>query len=321
MRLIALLLFAAPLLAQEKEGLVFGKDEVECAPIECEVKIPEGWKVVQDHTGISAQGDGMGFVITREPLLEDEKEFAASWQAVLVKAGKSVEVKKVRAGRYRAFIAEWEAAGRAIAIYRIHVPDQEYLYNVSFSFPKGADREPLLKGVLKSFKCTAAKAKLELEKRRVAVGSATVQLPIGYEETKDRFWRGGRYVQARKGYEQREEAGVIYTASFPVGPRLPTGGATSDPEAVNTYLLSLLTQRGVKMKGKIKTKSASYGGLKGALTTGEINGTGGESYGLFIWTGKGKRDTASVILLVHERELRLYKKYASTVLKTLKVSK
>ena len=102
---------------------------------------------------------------------------------------------------------------------------------------------------------------------------------------------------------------------------LPTGGTTSDPEDVNTYLLSILTQRGVKLKGKTRSKSASYGGLKGELMTGEITGTEGETYGLFLWTGKGKRESASVILLLHEREMRLYKKYFSTVLKTLKASK
>ena len=75
------------------------------------------------------------------------------------------------------------------------------------------------------------------------------------------------------------------------------------------------------MGGKTKTKAASYGGLKGDLLTGEVKGTDGETYGLFLWTGKGKRETASVAMLVHEREMRLYRKYFSTVLKTLKASK
>ena len=198
MRPIVLLLLVTPLLAQEaeEEGLVFGKDPVVCAPIGCEVRVPNGWKVVQDHTGMSAQGDGMGFVITREPLLEDAKTFGATWTRVLSDGGIITEVTSARAGRYKAFSAAWEpktAPGRVVEVYRIHVTDQEMLYNVSFSFPKAADREPLLKGVLKSFKCTSNKVKLVLQEGRVAVGSAaTIRLPEGYEEKRGGRWRGGR---------------------------------------------------------------------------------------------------------------------------------
>ena len=322
MRLGVLLLMAAALSAQEAAELEFDKKAVDCEPIECEVRIPTGWKVAQDHTGISAQGAGMGFVITREPLLEDEKEFAAKWQDVMAKARRSVEVKRVRAGRYKAFHAAWEASGRKIDVYRVHVPDQGMLYNVSFSaLPDAPQRDALIQGVLKSFKCTAKKPKLQLAKQRVVVGPATMQLPEGYEEKKDRFWRGGRYVSMRKGYDKPEEIGVIYTATFPVGLRLPTGGMTSDPEAANKYLVTQLSQRGLKIAGKTKTKSASYAGMKGALTTGEVTGTEGETYGFYLWTGKGKRATATVAMLIHERELRVHRKYFSTVLKTLKASK
>lgn len=324
MRLAVLLLITAPLLAQEEEGLVFDKDVVECKPIECEVRVPKGWKIAQDHTGMSAQGDGMGFVITREPLLESEKTFAITWGRVLADRGIKTEVTKARAGRYKAFRAEWtpaSAPGHVVEVYRVHVVDQEMLYNISFSFPKDADRAPLLKGVLKSFKCKSPKVKLMLQKTRVAVGPATLQLPEGYEEKKDPMLRGGRYVKTRKGYSKPQEVGVIYTASFQTGARLPTGGMSSKPEDCNRYLLTVFGQRGVKFGEKLKTRSASYGGMKGAATIGEVKGTDGETYGAYLWTGKGKRATASVLLLVHERELRVHKKYFSIVLKTLKASK
>jgi hypothetical protein len=325
MRPIVLLLFAASLLGQEEEGLVFGKKPVVCAPIECEVRVPNGWTVAQDHTGLSAQGDGFGFVITREPLLESEKTFAKSWERTLSDGGVVAKVSSARAGRYKAFRAEWEpkkAAGRVIEVYRVHVTDQEMLYNVSFSFPKDADREPLLKGVLKSFKCTSKKMKLVMQKTRFAIGSAaSFQLPLGFEAKKDPRWRGGWYVRARKGYDKPEQAGVVYTASFSVGARFPDGGTTSKPEDVNKYLLGALSQRGMKFGEKFKTKAATYGGLKGDATTGEVRGTDGETYELYVWTGKGKRQTASVILVIHERELRVHKKYFSIVLRTLKAAR
>jgi len=320
---VALLCLALPVLAQEEEGLVFGKDPVACAPIECETRVPNGWKVAQDRTGLSARGDGMGFVITREPLLEDAKTFGASWAAVLAKAGNPVEVKSVRAGRYRAFFASWPASGRTIAVYRIHVPDQEYLYNVSFSTPKdAADREALVQGVLKSFKCTSKKVKLALQQTSVEIDQAgVIRLPEGFEPKKNFRWRGGIYVKTRKGYDKPVQVGVIYTASFQVGLGLPTGGMTSKGEDLNRYLIGELSRLGMKFGGKFKTKSASYGGFKGSAMTGKVTGTEGETYEVYMWSGKGKRRTASVALIIHERELRVHKRYFTTVLKTFKAKK
>ncbi len=323
MRTVFLLaLLALPLAAQEEEGFVFGKQPIACNPIECEVRVPNGWKVAQDRTGLSAEGNGMGFVITREPLLEDEKTFGASWQAVLAKANNTVEVKKVRAGRYKAFFASWPASGRTIAIYRIHVPDQEYLYNVSFSAPTdAAEREALVAGVLKSFKCTSKKAKLALQKIRTAIGNAgQFQLPEGFAEKPSR-WRGKTYVKTRPGYAKPQQVGVIYTGSFRVGLGLPGGGTTSKGEDLNRFIIGQLGQAGMKFGDKFKTKSATYGGFKGALTTGRATGTEGETYHVYLWSGKGKRQTASIVLVLHERELRVHKKYFTTVAKTFKAKK
>ncbi|MHC4953037.1 MAG: hypothetical protein ACYTGZ_04045 [Planctomycetota bacterium] len=324
MRPLVLLIFLAPALAQE-EALPFGKEPVACKPIECEVRVPNGWKVTQDHTGMSALGGGMGFVISREPLLHDEKTFGAAWEAKLTGGGIKTTVARVRAGRYKAFKATWEpkaAPGHVVEVYRIHVPEHEMLYNLSFSAPKAADRAALVATVLKSFKCTSKKPKLAFQQMRFEIGSAgTFKLPEGFEVKKDMRWRGDRYVRMRKGYKKPEEAGVIYTVSFPAGARLPTGGTTSKGEDVNRFILSGLTQRGMKFSEKMKTKPATYSGFKGAATTGQVIGTEGEIYELYLWTGKSKRTTASVVLIIHERELRVHKKYFTTVLKTFKAKR
>ena len=316
---VAVLLMACALPAQEEEGLVFGKQPVACAPIECETRVPNGWKVAQDHTGLSAQGkgaqgDGMGFVITREPLLEDAKTFGASWAEVLAKAGKPIEVKSVRAGRYRAFFASWPASGRTIAVYRIHVPDQEYLYNVSFSTPKdAADREALVQGVLKSFKCTSKKGKLALQETSVEIGSAaTIRLPEGFEAKKHPRLRVVYFVKLRRGYPTRQEAGVIYL--FPTDAR-------RRPEDTNLQLIAQLGRLGLKFGNDFKSKDATYGGFKGEGKAGTVIGTEGETYSTYVWSGKKKRKGASVILVIHEREMRLHKKYFATVLKSLKAQK
>ena len=89
----------------------------------------------------------------------------------------------------------------------------------------------------------------------------------------------------------------------------------------NQQLIQLLGQMGFKFGEDWKDRGASYGGFKGEGKTGEVKGTEGETYAVHVWTGKKKRQGVAVILIIHEREMRLHKKYYATVLKTLKASK
>ena len=120
------------LLLVQEEGLQFEKEPVFCAAIDFEVRIPRNWKVAMDKTGMSVRGDAGGFVITREPFLGQEETFAEEWRVILVNAGLKTKVEKARAGRYRAFHAQWEsprAPGLRVDVYRVYVPDLQMLYD------------------------------------------------------------------------------------------------------------------------------------------------------------------------------------------------
>ncbi|MHC4939911.1 MAG: hypothetical protein ACYTHK_13155 [Planctomycetota bacterium] len=317
------LLIALLLLAPEEE-MVFEKEPVVCAAIEFEVRIPQGWKVAMDKTGISAQGDGAGFVITREPFLGSEDSFAEDWRVVLVNAGLKTRVEKARAGRYRAYHARWEKGGRVIDVYRLFVPDLQMLYNISFSTPKGAATDELFKGVFKSFKVTEKAKKLELTSTNISVGKAgTLRIPKGCEE-QSRQYGPKSYVRMMKGYEKPKTAVTIRVTSVRSGISYRTqddSGSTSDPEFLNRVQAAGLGFKDPNWIKKPKSKAASYGGLKGLALTGQIRGADGDVYEACLWSGKGKRESPTILIIVHERETKLYKNYIKTILKSFKAAK
>jgi len=326
MRLAASLALLASALAAQEPELEFEKDPVECKSIEFEVRVPIGFKVQQDKTGLSAEGKEGGLVITREPALEEEKEFDKSWQRVLSAAGIAAQVKKARAGRYPAFHARWESKSvpnRVVDVYRVYVDDLEMLYNISFSTPKGSKAEGLIEGVLKSFKVTGKAPKVELQKSPVDVGQAgKIQIPVGcVAEKAGQFDRSIIYRKWLPGYEKPKIAVSIRLESVPAQYRLQTGGTTSDPEAVNRWFLQQFGLANAKWESKPRSKPATYDGLKGEALTGRIRDENGEMLEVYLWTGKGKNHSPTILIIAHERELRLDKKYFRTILKSFEAAK
>ena len=326
MRLAASLALLASALAAQEPELEFEKDPVECKSIEFEVRVPIGFKVQQDKTGLSAEGKEGGFVITREPALEEEKEFDKNWQRVLSAAGIAAQVKKARAGRYPAFHARWDSKSvpnRVVDVYRVYVDDLEMLYNISFSTPKGSKAEGLIEGVLKSFKVTSKASRLELQKSAVEVGQAgTIHLPAGCAPEKlGQFQRGVVYRKWRSGYEKPRLAISIRLESAPANYLLPGGGTTSDPESLNRYYLDQFGLAGAKWDGKPKSKPATYDGLKGDALTGRLRDDNGDMMEVYLWSGKGKRHSPTILIVAHERELRLDKKFFKTILKSFEAAK
>lgn len=326
MRFAASICLLASLSAAQEPELEFEKEPVACKSIEFEVRVPTGFKVRQDRTGLSAQGKQAGFVITREPLLEEDKEFGQSWQRVLAAAGIAAEVKKARAGHYPAFHARWEsptAPKRVLDVYRVYVDDLEMLYNISFSTPKGSDAGDLIEGVLKSFKVTAKAARVELQQSPIEVGQAgKIRIPVGcVGEQAGPFSRGLIYRKTMPGYEKPKIAVSIRVASSPALYRLQTGGTTSDPEALNRWYQQQFGLSGAKWQEKPRSKSASYGGLKGEALTGRLRTDDGEIMEVCLWSGKGKNHSPTVLIVAHERELRLDKKYFRTILRSFEAAK
>jgi hypothetical protein len=289
------------LLLVQDEGLEFEKEPVFCAAIDFEVRIPKNWKVSMDKTGMSARGDAGGFVITREPFLGQEETFAEAWRVILVNAGLKTKVEKARAGRYRAFHAQWESP----------------------STRKVEDPKQLLEGVLKSFKVTAKATKLELQEKKTKVGSAgTFRLPKGcVAGPVNRMQRGTSYIRQFTGYAKPKTAVAIRVHSVPSGARLPDGGISSDPEALNRFYVQQFGLQDAKWIREPKSKAAGYGGLKGSALTGRMRGKEGDVYEVYLWSGKGKRQAPTILVVAHERETRLFKSYFKTILKSFKASK
>ncbi|MHC4848866.1 MAG: hypothetical protein ACYTEG_10475 [Planctomycetota bacterium] len=313
------------LLLVQDEELQFEKEPVFCAAIDFEVRIPQNWKVAMDKTGMSVRGDAGGFVITREPFLGQEETFAEEWRVILVNAGLKTTVEKARAGRYRAFHAQWEsprAPGLRVDVYRVYVPDLQMLYNVSFSTRKVEDPKELIEGVLKSFKVTAKPTKLELQKKQTKVGSAgTFRLPKGcVAGPANRMQRGTVYLRYLTGYEKPKVVVSIRVDSIRTDIRLQDG-LTSDPEVLNRVYIKQFGLQDAKWIKEPKSKAAGYGGLKGSALTGRMRGKEGDVYEVYLWSGKGKRQAPTILIVAHERETRLFKSYFKTILKSFKASK
>jgi len=317
-----IVLLASASFAQD-QGIEFTAEPVASNSIGFEVKLPAAWKVARDETGLSAQGKEGGIVVTREPFLGDEKTFAEQWKAELAKAGLVVDVKTARAGRYRAYRATWNsktAPNRTIEVYRVYAEDVQMLYNVAFSFPKGADSKDLVKEVLKSFKVTAEAKELELEKRTVSVGSAgKIRLPVGCVETKVGPY--GRQVAYRKtlvGYDKPKLAVEIRLESTQAPFRYGNSPdeVVRDTESLAQFILKQWGLDKVAWDGNPRTKSASHDGIKGDALTGRFRGDGGDMMEVYLWCGKAKGDWPVVLIVAHERETRLYRHYFKTILKS-----
>lgn len=313
-----MVLLLAPALARAQE-VAWPKGVHACAPLECEMVVPEGWTIVGDRTGFSAIGQGMGMVVSREPLFHDEKEFAAVWQKQIDTAGRKAKVETFKVGRYGAWGAAWEAAVesgmRAIRVARVYVPDVEMLYNLSLSAPAGgADLKAIADGVLKGFKFTGSKRKFEFQKQVVGEERMSVPLPEGYEEQPRAVVLGGGggadYAKVLPGYGSPHIAGALNLYSFSAsGVFLEDGTLLSGTDlkgAVEAWF-KRAQSRFPEITAKPKDRSWRCGREKAHSIEVGVRGPDGLPKLYFAAACRVKQTTYAIELIIDAREERLYK--------------
>ncbi len=306
------LVLAAAAAAQDDEGLVFRKHPYICSPLDFKVSIPQGWEASHSPAAMAARGAGMGFRVTREPFLYEEKKFAKLWQGQLAAGGIKAPVKKTRGGRYTAFAASWRSPadpGRMLQVYRLYADDTEMLYNVAFSLQSGAESKPFVIGVLRSFQTTGIKPKPGLGKQRHGMARIGVhmRLPPGYEKielprlTSQEQARTAPYAAFHKllpGYKPPRETARLQIHAY--------GRGDIENHVYDLWARAQARLVGAPSKPRLR-KGMRYGKNKGVFASFE--GTEADVprrfYIFGMKTKKGIR--VAVTLLIDEREIRLYK--------------
>ena len=312
------------LLLLGQDDLVWRKQPYASRPLEFQVSVPEGWNLRADRTGLVAEGKAIGFIITREPFLHDPKSFDKTWSTQLGNKDIATRVKPAKAGRYKAYQAEWEKSGRVISVFRLHVPKVGMLYNISFSVANGVDPQPVMDGVFRSFKCTAGKTKLELQKTAVGLGRVSMRLPVGYVAGK-RAEPGApvAWVKLLDGYTPPREAGSITIGSYPARPLQTMDGTIirgGDVKAVARYEWDQARKKlGGRVTAKPRLRPARYGGLKGTSITAGALAQDGTLKRYFAYVGKMKQNTVVVAFLVDEREVLIHKDLFKKVCSSIRV--
>jgi len=317
-------LLAAAVAAQDEKKeleLELKDDPVVSKSIGCEIGVPAGWKVVKDRTGLSVRGPEGGYVVSREPFLGDEKTFEKKWKDVLARAGIAAEVDNVRAGRYRAFTASWPsrtADDRVVKVFRIHAEDLQMLYNVAFSMKSDLDTEDFVEDVLRSFRVTEEERDLEFEKAPIDVGQAgKMRIPKGCAETKvGGFQPQTIYRKILTGYEKPKLALEIRAESVRTRARImQTGGNSSNPEDLIRYARVRFGLQDAQWEDEPRTRGASHGRTRGEALTGRIR-KDGEILEVYLWCGKGDNHAPMILVVAHERELRLHRRLFREILRT-----
>ena len=320
---VALLLGVA--LPAPGDAPVFARRPHAAKALEFEVAVPDGWRIEQDRTGLVVQDPeseaGVGFQITREPFFRDDKTFKDIWQTQLDAEGLKAAVTQEKAGRYEAWHAAWttdEEEARTIEVWRLHAPENEMLYNVAFSAPEESDIEALVRGVVRSFRCTAPKAKLAFARKTESVGiRAEINLPEGFQALPRNVQLGGgggpTFVKLIPGYKQTHIAVLINLQTQQAaagGARLPDGSVVRG--GVKDIAVGYAQALYEKFKGprsKPRSKSARYGGFKGYAA--ELAGV--DKQGLpkraYVFAGKQRQTVLVAAIVADEREIRLYKDY------------
>jgi hypothetical protein len=315
--LATLALCVAAAAAPEEDRLTFGKKPYVVRPLEFTVRLPDGWQAQQDRTGMVAQvardPKGMGFLISREPMLHEPKEFEEQWQLTLKGAGIDTNVKKSRAGKHSGWRAKWEtdaADGRVIEVHRIHVEDNEMLYNFSFTAPKGEEHEDdferLVDGVLRSFEFTGEKPELEFNRTAEPIGTrSSLTLPKGYAKPEPKGGirgfpsRGHVWVKMLEGYVPPHEAG-----------RIELGNVMQDlqeDDAAEAVLAADEAKYG-KPQRRPRGRKMRYNDMKGYQLTAEFVTEQGVPKLYFVFVIRPRRSYPVYLkMLVDEREERLYK--------------
>jgi hypothetical protein len=325
--------FLALLLAAVLAAAQDAPREFQARNLCCSVALPAGWKGELGATGMAARdASGNGFVVTREPFLQDAETFANLWAGQLRDAKLDTKVERTKACGRDAWRAAWTAGDRQIEVWRVYAPEAEMLYNFSFSGATGFDLKALVEPTLKSFKCTAPKAELKFQGNPESVTTrVSIRLPEGFEKEPDErgFQLGGGiaggYVRALPGYDpphvagrirfQGREAGAMYQS--PDGKGVMGG----DVEKLVEYAWQSDEKEFQPVAKKPKPKDATFAGLKGSAMEAAVVGKNGMPQRWMVFVGKFKQDTIEIVVIVDEREARLYKDYLKQLCSNLVVAK
>jgi len=332
MRAPVLLMLLAVLSAAADE-VVFAPKPYAVRKLDFEIAVPAGWTTQQDHTGMVARDkDGTGFLVSREPFVQDPATFTESWQGELAKGGKTTKVGKTKTTRYDAWRAAWSsdaADGRNIEVWRIHVPGVEMLYNIAFSSPKARDIAAVVKGVTTSFKCSAKKPTLRFQKKTESVTpSVQIRLPEGYEKSGGggvTLGGGivGGYVKRLTGYAEPHVAGQITWRGLNPRARGPIrrGGkslAGTDAKGLLEEFWEMAREDLAKA-GKARPRSARFAGIKGFSLVADVEAKDGAPKKWMGFVGRAKDATIVIMILIDAREARMHKHFLKELCSRLEV--
>jgi hypothetical protein len=295
------------------------------------VNVPAGWKGEQAPNGLVAQDEKRnGFIVTREPFLHDPDTFAAAWRVQLSAAKIDAIVEKTKAAGRAAWFATWTVGDRRIDVWRVYVPDNEMLYNFSFSGAKDFDMKSVEDATLKSFKCTAGKPELKFQQKGEAVSTRiSLRLPEGYEkEAAEGFRLGGGimggFVKTLPGYDPPHIAGRIRFMQHDAGTTYGTMSGDIPGGATDKWLERAWAEDEPEfgqVAKKPKARSVSFSGIKGDWMEAPVIAKSGLPQRWMGFVGKYKQDVITVVILVDEREARLHKDYLKQVCSNFEIAK
>ncbi|HEX5136237.1 MAG TPA: hypothetical protein VFY93_04635 [Planctomycetota bacterium] len=307
--------------------------EFQVRPLGFNVTVPAGWKGEQAASGLVAQDEKRnGFIVTREPFLHDPDTFAAAWRVQLSAAKIDAIVEKTKAAARDAWFATWTAGDRRIEVWRVYAPENEMIYNFSFSGAKDFDLKSLEDATLKSFKCTAPKPELKFQQKGEAVTTRiSLRLPEGYEKEKEavegfRLGGGimGGFVKTLPGYDPPHVAGRIRFQQHDAGITYGTRSGDIPGGATDKWLERAWagdeSEFGQVAK-KPRARSATYSGIKGDWMEATVIAKSGLPQRWMGFVGKYKQDVITLIVIVDEREARLHKDYLKQVCANFEIAK
>jgi len=295
------------------------------------VNVPAAWKGEQAPNGLVAQdGQRNGFIVTREPFLHDPETFAAAWRVQLSAAKIDAIVEKTKAGSRDAWFATWTVGDRQIDVWRVYAPENEMLYNFSFSGAKNFDMKSIEDATLKSFKCTAGKPELKFQQKGEAVSTRiSLRLPEGFEKEAIQGFRlgggiSGGFVKTLPGYDPPHIAGRIRIEQHDAGGTYMTQTGTISGGDTEKWLERAWDDdQGEfgQVAKKPRAKSVSYSGIKGDWMESTVIAKSGLPQRWMGFVGKYKQDVITLVILVDEREARLHKDYLKQVCSNFEIAK
>jgi hypothetical protein len=325
--LLVLLLLGVAVAAEDEAR------DFQVRPLGFTVTVPAGWTGAQGPTGLVARDPKQnGFIITREPFLHDADTFAAAWRTQLAAAKIDALVERTKAAGHDAWYATWKADGRRIDVWRVYVPDCEMLYNFSFSATPDYDLKSLADATIKSFKCTAPKAELKFQSTAEAVTTRIgIHLPEGYEKDDQAFGVqlgggiSGDFVKKLPGYDPPHVAGRIRFQGMEAGGIFFTPDRkeirTGDTEKMLDASWEGDVRTFAQVVKKPRSKGATYSGLKGDWMEASVIAKSGLPQRWMGFVGKYKQDVVEVIIVVDEREARLFGDYLKQVCSHIDIAK